>query len=858
MPYIRSITQRPVVYPLKSSSDDGVSGKEDTGSPRTPGLRIKTLIFGGCFLSLGAYWAVSQGSQGQISNDFQLSSEIRAQEVQRELEDNFGVLRVLRAYFETLKDDGPHAFDRFATQTISDYRSLRALEWAPRVRAEDRERFETRMRAQLPGFSGIVTPRQDGKLIRAPDRPDHYPIEYISRSSRSEPSVGYDVMSSAATAPTVLRAITTGELSSTERLPLGEKNVDGWAILTFLAVYDAPDKGRDAEWRLQHCRGVVLCVGDPAALVTAALQNSGERGIRTYVFDLSATGTHRLLYPISAGKARAAAPVVHSPDELSDEKLLYTRKLAVGGRDWEIVCVGSDYVSPGVRWQTLAFLLYGLAVTAGVALYLLMISKYTCDLATANVLLRSQVKAQDELDYQAHHDPLTGLPNRREFGRRFDEAIERARMTQENLALFFVDLDGFKVINDTLGHAVGDAVLKAVGDCFRKSVGRRDIVARTGGDEFNILLTEAGTGTLADRVAQGLLDALNQPMEVAGRYLTLSASIGISVYPDHGQDFQELAHCSDSAMYFAKKRGKNRFHRYTKELAVTTRRGLELAMSLRGAIERNELCLYFQPIVGLGADSTLRFEALLRWRHPQIGLLGPGHFFSLAEENGLAAPIGKWVLKEACRLATFWQPMGRRPIGVSVNLSALQFSRPDFIESVDTALLESGLRPSLLEVELSESTLVAEIEESILRLSTLRRKGVSVAIDDFGTGYSSLTYLETLPVDALKIDRSFLPRSEGNFRRSALLRSLIALGRSLNLRVVVSGIEVARQLDLVRGMNPNEVQGFLLSKPLPSASISEFIDTWYAKQASPDLERILEATRPAPDLVLVRARSQAV
>ena len=851
-----------MVYRLNSSAGGAVSGKENTGFLYSAGPGTKTLISIGCLLSFAGYWGASRGTEGQLRSDFEIFSQTRVQEVQRELDDNFGALRVLRAYFEALKDDGPYAFDRFAGQTASGYRSLRALEWAPRVREVDREGFEARMRGQTPGFPGIFSTRPNGKLNRAPEKPDHYPIEYISPGSRPAPFIGYDLMSSPGTAPAVLRAITTGEPSSTGRLPLWEQRPDGFGVVTFLAVYDAPDKGRGTEWRRQHCRGVVLCVVETSALLSAALGNSGRQGIRAYMFDLSATGELRLLYPLPSGKTPAVSPTVRSQEELRHEKLVYAQKLPVGGRDWEIVCAGAGFASPGLRWQPLEFLLYGLAVTAGVALYLRMISKYTCDLATANVLLQTQVedrrKTQDELDYQAHHDPLTGLPNRREFARRFDEAIERAKMTHNTLALFFVDLDGFKVINDTLGHAVGDAVLKAVADRFRQSIGRRDIVARTGGDEFNFVLMDAGTGTLSDRVAQGLLDSLSRPIDVAGHHLSLSASIGISLFPDHGQDFQELAHCSDAAMYFAKKRGKNRFHRYSKEVAVTTRRGLELAMSLRGAIERNELCLFFQPIVGLGNEPTLRFEALVRWRHPQIGLLGPGHFFALAEESGLAAPIGKWVLKEACREACVWQSMGRRPIGVSVNISGVQFFRQDFMESVDIALAESGLRPSLLEVELSESSVASEIEESMVRLGALKRKGVLVAIDDFGTGYSALTYLETLPVDALKIDRSFLPRGESNFRRSALLRSLISLGRNLNLRVVVSGIEVNRQLELVRGMNPNEVQGFLLSKPLACTSVLKFIEEWYDRQSTPEIERILEATRPPADLVLVRSRSQAV
>jgi EAL domain-containing protein (putative c-di-GMP-specific phosphodiesterase class I) len=303
-------------------------------------------------------------------------------------------------------------------------------------------------------------------------------------------------------------------------------------------------------------------------------------------------------------------------------------------------------------------------------------------------------------------------------------------------------------------------------------------------------------------------------------------------------------------MYVAKKRGKNRYHGYTKALAVRSRRDMELALSLKGAIDRGELCLLFQPIIGLNADPTLRFEALLRWRQPG-GLLRPGSFFAIAEETGLTAAIGRWVLHEACRLAQSWQDNSPRPIGVSVNVSGLQFARPEFMDSVDGALRESRLAPELLEIELSESAVVGEIEESLVRLGALRRSGVTVAVDDFGTGYSSLSYLERLPIDALKIDRGFVPRTQSNFRQSSLLKSLIALGKNLNLRVVVGGIEAPRQFELVRGMGPNEVQGFLFSWPLASEVVPGFIDEWNQKQNKPEVDRLLELTRPSPDLMLI-------
>ena len=847
----------------QQNGNNGSSAKLEKSSllVRISGAKLRTLIIIGCLLSCAGFLGVRNGADNQIRTDFELSAVSRIQVVQREIEDNFGALRVFRAWFESAREDSADAFTRFATQTIASYRTVRAVQWAPRVRDPDRADFEARLREKYPRTTGILAASPGAKPAREAAKGEYYPIEYITWE-RASPMVGIDVSSLPGAVNAVKRAIITGEPSSTGKLKLWEHTGDATGVLTFLAIYDGPEKTHTAEWRSQHCRGLVISIETPD-LLASGLQTFAEQGIHTYVFDLTVSGTRELLYMHPPSRELIGSADISSPEYLLQEKLVYAQKLPAGGRDWQIICVGTDFMPSGAgNFRPMAFLMCGLAVTAALALYLRMVSREASKLASANRHLQSQVldrqKAHDELHYQAFHDPLTGLPNRRQFGQRFDEAIDQARTAGESLALFYVDLDGFKMINDTLGHAVGDGVLKAVAERFRKNVGRRDVVARTGGDEFNILLVEVGNGELADRVAQALLASLSKPIEVDGRILTLSASIGISLFPDNGQDFQELAHCSDAAMYVAKKRGKNCYERYTSELASSTRRGMELALSLRGAIERKELCLFFQPILGLGIEATLRFEALLRWRHPQIGLLGPAHFLSIAEDAGLTATIGRWVLHEACRMSQSWQSQGHRPIGVSVNVSGLQFSRPEFTESLDSALAASGLSPSLMELELSESSVVAEIEASMERLGAIRRKGVSVAIDDFGTGFSSLTYLETLPIDALKIDRSFLPRSESNFRRSSLLRSLIALGRSLNLRVIVGGIEVSRQFELVRGMGPNEVQGFLFSRPLSSAAVPEFIETWNQRQGSADIDRILEITRTPADLVLVSSRPQAM
>jgi diguanylate cyclase (GGDEF)-like protein/PAS domain S-box-containing protein len=428
----------------------------------------------------------------------------------------------------------------------------------------------------------------------------------------------------------------------------------------------------------------------------------------------------------------------------------------------------------------------------------------------------------DQLAYQALHDTLTGLPNRTLLERRLDQALADARRHNWQLAVLFIDLDRFKQINDTLGHALGDQVLQQVAQrlegCLRKS----DCLARMGGDEFTVLLTELADSRHALRVAQKLLAAFEAPFHIEGRDLFLTTSIGISLYPRDGKDAVTLQRKADTAMYRAKNHGKNSCEFFAPEFGVAALERLDIENSLRRALDNQELRLYYQPQVDAGGKLA-GFEALLAWNHPKLGMTSPTQFIPVAEESGMIVPIGSWVLAEACRQSAVWQHSGCPRVRVAVNVSATQFSRTDFTETVAEALSASGLDPSLLDLELTEGVVVRDLEESIRQMERLRALGVGISIDDFGTGYSSLSYLRRLPIDALKIDRSFLQEIDREPATIPLVKAIVSLAHGLRLTVVAEGVENRGQFDALRDAGCDLFQGYLLGEPVPADVAERFI-----------------------------------
>ena len=423
----------------------------------------------------------------------------------------------------------------------------------------------------------------------------------------------------------------------------------------------------------------------------------------------------------------------------------------------------------------------------------------------------------------AHHDALTGLPNRLLFLDRLGQALALAQRHESLVAVMLLDIDRFKAINDSFGHTTGDELLCAFGKRLAQCIREGDTVARLGGDEFIVLLPDIRHTDNAARVAQKILDALQLPVSLNGHEVFITTSIGIALYPqDH--DSETLIKHADTAMYKAKEDGGNGYRFYTAEMVSADLRRLSLESDLRKAIERNELVLHYQPQADISSGRTIGFEALLRWQHPERGLIPPNEFIPLAEETGLIVPIGQWALHTACAQNSVWQNSGLPALRVAVNISSRQFRQSDFLEMVYKVLEDTHLDSRYLELELTESILMQDTTATVRILNELSALGVQIAVDDFGTGYSSLSYLKRFPIDMLKIDRSFVRDLTSDPDDAAIVNAVIALSHSLGIRAIAEGVETREQHDFLQRHGCDAMQGYLLSRPLPADAFTQFLD----------------------------------
>lgn len=429
--------------------------------------------------------------------------------------------------------------------------------------------------------------------------------------------------------------------------------------------------------------------------------------------------------------------------------------------------------------------------------------------------LSSIKEAQRQLEYLANYDDLTRLPNRRLFSDRLSHALDRARRHETQLAVMLIDLDNFKVINDTLGHDRGDRLLQAVADRLMECVRQEDTLARLGGDEFTVLLETLTGAREVARTAERIIKALSAPFRLDDHEITITASLGISVYPSDGQDLQSLMKNADTAMYRAKAQGKNYYQFFTADLHAQVLARLTLETGLRRALKRGELFLLYQPLVEIATGRTVGMEALLRWQHPHLGVLLPDKFVPLAEETGLIVPIGKWVIETACRQVQSWTQAGLSKLRMAVNLSPRQFRQMDLGRVIEQALYKTGVSPSCLELELTEQAVMEDVEAASRVLHELKALGIGLAIDDFGTGYSSLAQLKRFPLDRLKIDRSFVQDVATDSFDAAITQAIITMAHILKLKVLAEGVETLEQLRFLEAQGCDEAQGYYFQSPAP-------------------------------------------
>jgi len=429
----------------------------------------------------------------------------------------------------------------------------------------------------------------------------------------------------------------------------------------------------------------------------------------------------------------------------------------------------------------------------------------------------------------AFYDSLTGLPNRSLFIDRMLQELAKAKRQRQMMAVIFIDLDRFKVINDTLGHATGDLLLQAVAKQLKESIREGDTVSRLGGDEFLLLFPDITQVKDVSVIAEKIVHKFSEAFMVNDKELYISASLGISIFPDNSDSAETLIKHADTAMYYAKQQGRNNYQFYSQKIDAYTTKKLEIEANLRKAIANNELMLYYQPQVSLTSGQIIGAEALLRWQSIAHGFISPAEFIPIAEETGLIQPIGEWIFRTVCRQIKLWQDAGLQKIRISVNVSMNQFRQNNFIEILIGILKEMDIQPDCIELEITESAIMHDTGLTTTMLNELRSLGIKIAIDDFGTGYSSLSYLKYLPISRLKLDQSFVHSLGINPNDEAISRAIIAMAHSLNLQVVAEGVENVDQLMLLKTYDCDEVQGFLFSKALAAADFIKFVDSYHNK-----------------------------
>jgi diguanylate cyclase (GGDEF)-like protein len=782
------------------------------------GIIAWAILGAGLAVSATAAWFVQQ----HVVQEARLRFDGDARELQRRIENEIKsyeeVLVGLRALFAARDDVTRAEFRRYVEglQLGRRYPGFQALNFARLVRKDELRRFEERM--QREGFPNFA-------VRPAGERDEYQVIVFIEPMEKNLASFGLDIDANPAVAQAKVLVRDTGEIVTSGRLVRieGADQQQAVALAMRLGVYrnDRPqDTVEERRAAFVGSLGAGYRVRD---MMRGAVDFERFGHIRYRLYDRGPIGS-----PVASGSLQgdrllfdshelAPRTVAASMDAAEAQQTL-TTTFPVGGRLWEVRFTRPARLSGFERAMPLMALLVGVLASA------LLFRLY-------RQLTGSTRRAEDTLSHLTTHDPLTGLPNRLLFGNRLSEALGRV---ESGLAVLLIDLDRFKNVNDALGHGAGDAVLKACAERLKRALRDTDLISHLSGDEFAVLVEPCSQPAAAVAVARKVLEALERPLLVQGQEIVPTASIGIAIHGDDGLDVETLLKHAEVAMFGAKENGRNTYQFYTATMNPHSLQRLSLEAALRRGLERAEFELHYQPKIDLRSGEAIGAEALLRWRHPELGMVPPGQFIPIAEETGLIEPIGAWVLREACTQARRWRDAGL-DVRVAVNLSARQFRNQGLARDIRKCLEATGAEASSIELELTESMVMQDPEQAVRTLNELNAMGLKLSIDDFGTGYSSLAYLKRFPIDSVKIDRSFVKGLPADAEDAAIVQSVMALARSLDLRVVAEGVETMEQREHLRAAGCDEMQGYLASKPLPAPEAAAFLARHRGGNARPAL-----------------------
>jgi diguanylate cyclase (GGDEF)-like protein len=757
--------------------------------------------------------------QDKVELGFRQRANMRVLTVRQQLEQTVQVLKVLNQTFASFGTVSREQFHTFTQPLLQQHSYVQAFNFHRIVSGEERTAYETRMRERYPDF--VLTQLRDGKPVPATPGERYLVVDYLEPLGGNEAALGLDVSINRHLSDIVQRATDSGEAVSTELLTLAQGGGKIRGFLMVMPVYKHGAVLDSVAARRAAMIGDTAAVFDANRLMETILHENGmldDAAISIRVYAGTGTEESKLVFRKGQEAAESLYPSLLPEWIFHDHPQRILQEFDVAGRPWTMA-ISAPPVAFAVRHNaSLAALVSGTLISFLLAALVQMFASRS---RRVHKLVEQRTA---ELEFQANRDSLTGLANRNLLQDRLHQASAYAGRYANPFWVLFVDLDRFKFVNDTLGHRAGDQLLRVVARRLLHSVHETDTVARLSADEFVLVLPEHLEEPLAPAAIRRIMEAIAQPIVIDGHEFVMGSSIGVAVYPSDGGDADSLIKHAGIAMYRAKEVGRNNFQFYTPAMNEHAMERLRMEGDLRNALEREEFVLHYQPQVDLGTGKVIGVEALLRWHHPELGMVPPGRFIELAEEMGLIVPMGIWVLRTACRQSVEWQRAGLAPLRVAINLSARQFYQHDLVASIRSILDETGLPPHLLELELTESMMMNDVEHAVAILNKLKAIGVHLSIDDFGTGYSSLAYLKRFPIDLLKIDQSFVHDITVDSDDAAIVLSIISLAHSLRLKVIAEGVETAAQLAYLRQHGCDYMQGYYFSRALPGHECGRLLD----------------------------------